>query len=45
MEIVSQIENMVPRDSEQSSPTANLIRDMKQMVQKDMINMDAVASK
>mgnify|MGYP003345880727 CR=1 FL=1 len=39
MEIVSQIENMVPRDSDQSSPTAKLIRDMKQMVQKDMISM------
>ena len=39
LEIVNQIDNMVPRDSDQSSPTAKLIYDMRQRVQKDMITM------
>ena len=39
LEIANQINSMIPRDSDQSSPTAKLIYDMKQMVQKDMINI------
>ena len=39
LEIVNQINSLIPRDSDQSSPTAKLIYDMKQMVQKDMIKM------
>ena len=39
LDIVDQINNMMPRDSDQSSPTAKLIYDMKQMVQKDMTSM------